>query len=346
MKSFKYALLILCSSILCFCEGQIGEEGIEGTIVCNFSNLEISEADNIVIADNTAPVLWQGYYSDDAVTINFTKKLDNYGLSETLNFVFTKVDNCLQINRGFEFYNGGTGDISAITEVDVLEFYVKDWQINKKLAGQVVYRDHHDKLVKTLNFWLEFTTEDYVVTNTDYKKFSNCFGDKLPIDIDLDNDGVTDYSIRAEEVIDFANRPNFVAYNIKLVSTDEEINEILSPKGVSIPFPVIFEPPFSTENTRSYAANKFNSLDVKNSLDVFYEFSAPYENYNFFLQNNLTYKKEFENTIDDYYAVKLVRNNENYYGWIKIDFNALDCNIAVLDTYLSPNAEEHINIEN
>lgn len=109
---------------------------------------------------------------------------------------------------------------------------------------------------------------------------------------------------------------------------------------------MLFEPPFSTENTRSYAANKFNSLDVKNSLDVFYEFNAPYESYNFFLQNNLTYKKQFENTKDDYYAVNLIRNNQNFYGWIKVDFNALTCEIKVLETYLNSNAEEHIYVAN
>ena len=129
------------------------------------------------------------------------------------------------------------------------------------------------------------------------------------------------------------------------MSTDESINEILSPKGVSIPFPVIFEPPFSSDNTRSYAANKFNSVDVRNALDVFYEFETPYENYNFFLNNNLTNKKEFDNNIDDYYAVKLIRNNENFYGWIKIEFDAINCKIAVLDTFLSPNADEHFNVD-
>ncbi|WP_439130933.1 hypothetical protein [Polaribacter sp.] len=346
MKIYQYICLLLFSLIFSSCEGEVGTEGIEGTVICNFSNLSISEADNIVIANENKPVLWQGNYTDDTVTIHFTKPLDDDGLSETLNFVFIKIDSCLQIDRGYEFYNGGTGDISALTEVKVLEFYLNEWEIDKKLAGRIVYRDHHDKLIKTLNFWIEFTPDDYLVEDTNFTYFSDCFGDKLPIAIDLDNDGTTDYNILAEEVVDFANRPNFVSYNIKLVSTDESINEILSPKGVGIPFPVLFEPPFSTENTRSYAANKFNSEDVKNSLDVFYEFSPPYESYNFFLQNNLTYKKELSNDKDDYYAVRLIRNNKNFYGWIKIEFNALDCKIAVLETYVNPNAEEHINIEN
>lgn len=346
MRFYKNTLLILFYLFLVSCEREIQTEGIEGSIICNFSDLEISEADAVAIADDTAPVLWKGTYNNDFVTIGFTKALDDEGVSETLNFVFEKVDNCLKISRGFEFYNGGTADVSALTEVNVLEVYIIDWDIDKKLTGQIVYRDHHDKLIKTLNFWVEFTADDYFIESTDYKYFSDCFADQLPIDIDLDNDGTTDYSLLAEEIVDFKNRPNFVSYTIKLVAIDEDINEILSPRGVKIPFPVLFEPPFSTENTRSYAANKFNSLDVKNSLDVFYEFSAPYESYNFFLQNNLTYKKQFENTKDDYYAVNLIRNNQNFYGWIKVDFNALTCEIKVLETYLNSNAEEHIYVAN
>lgn len=345
MKIFKYAISFLFCIVLFSCEGETITEGIEGTVICNFSDIEISEADNVAITDASEPVLWTGSYNDESVKIYYTKKLNNFGVSETLNFVFKKVDNCLQIDRGYEFYNGGTGDISAITEVNILEAYIKDWEIDKKITGQIVYRDHHDKLIKELNFWVEFSTNDYIIENTNYNYFADCFADKLPIDFDLDNDGSVDYTLLAEETVDFANRPNFVFYTFKLVSTDESINEILSPKGTSIPFPVIFEPPFSSENTRSYAANKFNSADVRNSLDVFYEFAAPYESYNFFLNNNLTNAKEFSNNKEDYYLVRLLRNDNYFYGWIKVDFSAEDCTIEILDTYLNSNANEHINID-
>jgi hypothetical protein len=344
-KIYKYLGLFLCCVILTSCEGEIVTEGIEGTTICNFSDIEVSASDNVVIASATDPVIWEGSYTDTSVKISFTETLNNDGASETLNFVFNKVENCLQIDRGYEFYNGGASDISAITEVSILDTKIKDWEIDEKFSGQIIYRDHHDKLIKELNFWIVFSTDDYIIENTEYAYFADCFADKLPINIDLDNDSITDYTILSEEVVDFANNPNFVFYTIKLVSTDESINEILSPKGVSIPFPVIFEPPFSSDNTRSYAANKFNSVDVRNALDVFYEFETPYENYNFFLNNNLTNKKEFDNNIDDYYAVKLIRNNENFYGWIKIEFDAINCKIAVLDTFLSPNTDEHFNVD-
>ncbi|APZ46780.1 hypothetical protein BW723_11015 [Polaribacter reichenbachii] len=346
MKIYNYLAVLFFISILYSCDSPNTEEGIEGTILCDTSEIGISASDNVVFLDNSESVLWQGNYSDSTVNISFTKDLNDNNTTETLNFVFNKIEDCLQIDRGFEFYDGSTADISAITQVYVLEVTIQDWEVDEKFSGQIIYRDHHDKLIKTHNFWVEFTADDYVAENTNNILFADCFADKLPIDLDLDNDGTTDYTILADDVVDFANSPNFVAYKIKLVSTDESINEILSPRGVSIPFPVIFEPPFSTDNTRSYDANKFNSVDIRNSLDVFYEFSAPYESYNFFLQNNLTYKKEFANNLDDYYAVRLIRNDENFYGWIKIEFDALNCEIAILDTYLSPNAEEHITIEN
>lgn len=345
MKFYNYLIVILPFVILCSCETDIRTEGIEGTVLCDRSNIEVTETDNIVLTNTTETVFWSGNYSENIVRIHFTKKLNNHGAAETLNFVFNKVDNCLQIDRGYEFYNGGISDINSITQVYILEAYIKDWEIDKKLTGQITYRDHHDKLIKKLNFWIEFKLDDYEVKDPNYNYFSDCFTSKLPIEIDLDNDGTIDYSILAEEIIDFANSPNFVFNTIKLVSKDETINEILSPRGVSIPFPVIFEPPFSTENTRGYAANKFKSADVKNALDVFYEFEPPYESYNFFLQNNLTYKKEFDNDKNDYYAVKLIRNNESYYGWIKIDFNALECKVFVLDTFLNPNPNEHISVD-
>lgn len=341
MQIHKY-LIILLLLIVISCDEETGTEGIEGSIICDKSDLAVNESDKILDFNSLEPVLWEGTYNEKSVRISFTKKLNNHGVSETLYFVFNKVDNCLQIDRGYEFYSGGTADVSAITEVNVLELYVQDWIIDEKLTGKVVYRDHHDKLIKEYNFWVEFSVDNYEIESTNYTYFPNCFKEKLPKDIDIDKDGVTDYTLLIDETNDIGNRPNFTSYTIRLKSQDESINEILSPRGTSIPFPVIFEPPFSSENTRSYAANKFNSADVKNALDVFYEFEPPYENYNFFLQNNLTYKKEFNNNLDDYYLVKLIRNDEEFYGWIKVDFSALDCEVEVIDFYLNPTANEHV----
>jgi hypothetical protein len=345
MKFYRYVAVILFIAIFSSCDESVLIEGIEGTILCDTSEIEVSELDNIVIPSDTDPVLWEGTYTDNAVKISYTKKLDNHGASETLNFVFNKTGDCLQIDRGYEFYNGGSGDVSAITQVYVLDFKIKDWEIDKKFTGELVYRDHHDKQIYTLKFWIEFTEEDYKIEDTNYTYFSDCLSSQLPINLDLNNDGKTDYSILSVEDFDNGNTPTFTSNTIKLVSTDESINEILSPKDSSIPYPVIFEPPFSSENTKKYDANKQNSLEVRNSLDVFYEFASPYESYNFFLQNNLTNYKELSNNKDDYYLVRMTFDENSYYGWIKIEFSTADCYITVLDTFLSPIPNEHISVD-
>lgn len=317
----------------------------EREIVCTSSNFSVDPSANIVIPDTNSPVVWEGSYTETTVKISFTLNLGVDNETETFNFIFNKVGECLQINRGYEYYFGSFAGISALTEVDILELQITEWELDKKLTGKIAYLDHHDKEIYNRNFWVEFTEDNYTIENTQFNYFSDCFANKLPIDLDIDNDNVVDYQFIAEEIKNTGNIPAFTENIIKLVSVDETINEILSPRGINPPFPVIFEPPLTSENTRKYDANRFNSLDVRNALDIFYEFESPYENYNFFLNNNLTNKKEFENTIDDYYLIRLIRNSEYYYGWIKVDFNALDCHLAVLGTYLNTVPNQHINID-
>ena len=327
------------------CEQRLILNETKDIIACSSPNFEVSKDDNIVIPDASNPVLWKGVYTKNTVEIGFTLRLGVDNETETFNFVFEKVDDCLKIIRGYEYYYGSFVGISAITEVDILELQVNEWVVDKKLTGSIAYRDHHDKEIYNRNFWVEFTEDDFRTEQIDATLFPKCFSEKLPIDVDLDKDGNIDYKIVASKEANATNNPAFSSYTIKLISVDETINEILSPKTVKAPFPVIFEPPFSSENTRSYDANRFNSADVKNALDVFYEFEKPYENYNFFLNNKLTYKRTFLNNIDDYYLLRLVRNNSYFYGWIKIDFNALDCKLEIIDTYLNTTANEHIYVD-
>ncbi|SDR81638.1 hypothetical protein SAMN05216503_1024 [Polaribacter sp. KT25b] len=345
MKFYRYIITLFFISTLFSCDETILITGIEGEIICDVSEIEVSASDNIVIADDESPVFWQGTYTDNSVKISYTKNAGTDGETETLAFVFNKKDGCLQIDRCYKYYYGSVADISAVTEMQVFEFKMKDWEIDKKFTGQLVYKDHHDKQTYTINFWVEFTEENYEVEDTNYTYFSDCFDNQLPIDIDLNKDGITDYSIISEEKFDLGNVPNFAYNNIKLISVDESINEIHSPKKSSIPYTVIFEPPFTSEDTKKYDANKFDSEEVKNSLDVFYEFAAPYESYNFFLQNNLTYKKELSNNKDDYYIVKMAIDENSYYGWIKIEFSATECYIAVVDTYLESIPNKHISVD-
>lgn len=345
MKTFKYVTFFTFLVFLWSCNESLNET-IEGSIICDTTEVIVSESDNYVYKTNSEPVQWQGTYTNNIVQISFTESVGTDGETEKMSFVFTKVDDCLQIDYAYKYYYGSYGDISAITQMDLLDVSINEWVKDKNFSGQIVYRDHHDKQIYTHNFWIDFTEDNYQTEKTNYSYFADCFLDDLPIDLDLNNDGNTDYTLTYEETRDTGNTPQYNAYTIKLISTDETINEILSPKNSSIPYPVIFEPPFSSENTKKYDANKFNSADVRNALDVFYEFDAPYEDYNYFLQNNLTNKKEFNNKKDDYYLVRMTFNDNSYYGWIKVDFSATECYIEVLDTYLSPTPNQHVSVEN
>jgi hypothetical protein len=339
----KYVLTFLSLFLLFSCSSKENyeieeEEEDEPEVVmnCANTNINISEEDNIIIQHATNPVVWEGTYNETTVKISFTIPIGTE--SETSTFIFNKVDGCLNIKRAFKFYDGNQVDVSAITEMVVSEFYTKEWEIDKKFTGNVIYTDPHDKQVHSRKFWTTFTEADLEIENTTYALFNDCFGPKLPIDLDINTDGIVDYKIISERVRDVGNTPQFNQYTIKLISTNQNENHILSPIKNQAPYSVIFEPPFTSENKRQY----FNG--VKNALNVFYEFDAPYQGYNYFLNNDLTYKNFFENDKDDYYIIRMGLGNEEYFGWIKFTFNSSDCSIGVLDTYLNGEASEHISV--
>ena len=337
---FRKITLILFVSFFCSCEKSSLEEGIENEVICGTSEIEVSASDNIVITNSIDPVFWRGIYTDNSVEINYTKKVGSNDETETLTFLFSKKGDCLQIDKGYKYYYGSFFDVSAITEVTLLQLKIKDWEIDKKFTGQLTYRDHHDKQVYTIKFWVEFTENDYEIEDTNYTYFSNCLNNKLPIDLDLNEDGKTDFILGYEEYRNIGNTPNFTTYTVKLFSNNEDAdsNLILSPKKDNSPYFIIFNPPFSSENTARYLNG------VKNTLDIFYEYDAPYENYNYFLNNNLTYSEILEDDQDDYFLVRMTISDKLYYGWIKFNFNAISCSAEVVETYLHNVANEHISI--
>ncbi len=347
MNTRKYLAIILIFTFLYSCNSEIEiidiiGDGDENEVVINCTNTDIivTAEDNIVINHATNPIIWNGTYNENNVSINYTKPVSTDGETETFKFIFNKVDECLKVERAFKFYDGKEIDVSAVTEINVSEFLTKEWEIDEKFSGQITYKDPHDKQIYSRKFWLEFTEDDLETENTNYLFFDSCFSSKLPIDIDINKDGIIDYKVVSEKIRDIGNTPKYNQYTIKLISTFEEDNQILSPRKNQPPYSVIFEPPFTSENKRQY----FN--DVKNALDVFYEFDAPYQVHNYFLNNKLTYKDFLENNIDDYYIIKMRLNNKEYYGWIKLTFNANTCAIEILDTYLDENEGVHISVEN
>lgn len=330
---FGLFLLVVVS-----CKPQQIQEEIEENIVCSASSLKITKDAAVALIKNNDSIKWQGTYSNNFVRISYTTTIGSDGELETHHFVFKKIGACIQIERGYKFYDGKLVDISAITELKVISFFLQDWKLNNKLVGNIIYQDHHDKNTYDIEFWVEFTPEDFVEETTKPVYFSDCFLSKLPIDIDMNADDTTDFKLTYEEVRNTGNNPAYSEYSIKLISTDFTTNAILSPRENSNQHYVVFEPPFTTENTRQY----FN--DVKTSLDVFYEFDAPYQSYNYFLNNILTYRKILENTIDDYFMVSIQVDGNTHYGWIKFKLNSTTCQVSILETYLNPTANEHVQV--
>lgn len=341
---FYRKILIICSFvIICSCGSKSDDiDDVirleDGTVVCTNTDTSITEGDNVVVEHPTNPILWKGSYTETTIKINFTIDVGTDGESEKFAFIFNKTDDCPKIARAYKFYDGNNDDISAVTEMQVLEFYIKDWKVDQLFSGLLYYKDPHTKEFVSRKFWIEFTEENFEIENTDYSFFSDCFGNQLPINIDLNTDGITDFIMTAEKTRDIGNTPKFNIYTIKLVSSNDNINQILSPKNQQSPYSVIFEAPFTSEDKKQY----FNG--VKNALDVFYEFDAPYQNYNFFLNNNLTNKEVLENNKEDYYIISMNLNNTTFYGWIKFKYSTANCNVEILETYLNPIAEEHISV--
>ncbi|MFC4268984.1 hypothetical protein [Polaribacter marinivivus] len=312
------------------------EEVVIEIIKCEKSDISVTKEDNIIFNDPTDPVLWEGSFTNDQVKLSYTVVVGQYNESETYNFIFNKVNECLKIDRAYKYYDGKLVDVSAVTEMQVSEFYIKDWEINSLFSGLLVYVDPHDKNTYSRKFWIDsFKDASNLVEIPKY--FDDCFKDKFPIEIDVDKDGIIDFNLTYEENNDIGNTPKFDSYTIQLIPASNK-NKILSPKKNSSPYTIIFEPPFSSENTRQYFGG------VKNTLDIFYEFESPYENYNYFLSNNLTYKNILQNDLPDYFVISKDIGGIEYFGWIKFILDTSTCQAEVLFAYLETNPNTHVKV--
>lgn len=338
---FVFALISSCGSQNKKAEEiiDVNEETPDEVINCSNATTLITESDALAISSDTDPVYWIGTYNTTSIQIGFTKEIGFDDATERLTFVFNKTGNCLEIDRAYKYYDGKLVDVSAITEMELHGFTTQDWDVDKKFTGDVTYKDPHDGQFYTRKFWIEFTENDFLEEPTEFKLFSDCYLDKLPIEIDMNNDGNIDFNLSYLEVRNYGSKPAYTEYTYQLISTNNDINFILSPKRNSSPYVVLFESPFSSEETKQY----FNG--VKKALDVFYEFDAPYQKYNYFLNNNLTYRSKLKNNSEDYFVVSLTLNGNQYFGWIKFSFNTDNCSVEVLDTYLNPTPNQNISVD-
>ena len=83
--------------------------------------------------------------SEDEIKLDFIGKTNEDKVSCVGKMIFNKVNECLKIDRAYKYYDGKLVDVSAVTEMQVSEFYIKDWEINSLFSGLLVYVDPHDK---------------------------------------------------------------------------------------------------------------------------------------------------------------------------------------------------------
>lgn len=335
LRKLSFFLFINLIFFSCSNQQKIDEfEEIPEIIKCDFENLQVTENDSIAISNTLNPAVWKGFYSATSIIINFTKNVGDDGETEKFSVVFQKINNCLKVERAYKFYDGKDVDISAITEVTILDFSIQNYSIDELFTGIINYIDPHDKETYYRKFWIELHPD--VTEPTNILTFENCLGNKIPIEIDINNDKITDFQLTAEEIKDEGNKPKFSYFTIKLISTNPTNNKILSPKRSNSPYIVVFEPPFSSENTEQYFGG------VKNELDVFYQFEPPYENYNYFLSNKLTYKEILTNNKKDYFVISLFIGGKRYFGWIQFELDTANCSVKIVETFLNPIADEPI----
>jgi hypothetical protein len=309
---------------------------IDENLQCITKSLQITENDSIAISNATNPVIWKGFFNTTNVYINFTKIVGDDGETEKFTTVFSKDNNCLKIDRAYKFYDGKQVDISAITQVDIKNFTIQDYKIDEQFSGIISYVDPHDKETYTRKFWIELQPEIPENDTAEFLTFGTCIGNKIPINIDVNADILIDFKLIAEETKDIGNKPKFSYFTIKLVSTNTAINQILSLKRANSPYFVVFEPPFSSENTQQYFGG------VKNELDVFYQFEAPYKKYNYFLSNNLTYKEILSNNLKDYFVISIFIGGKKYFGWIQFQLNTATCSVEIKEIFLNSTPNEHV----
>ena len=333
---FRTLFFTISFGILFSCANKNNLEEIDNSIKCDDSSLQITENDSIAISNSTNPVIWKGFYNSNLIEIYFTKNVGADGETETFTAVFSKIENCLKIDRAYKFYDGKQVDISAITEVKIIDFSINNWEIDFLFSGIIVYLDPHDKLVYTRKFWVKLIPENSKNTPSKNLFFTECLGNKMPINIDVNKDTITDFKLTYEETKDIGNKPNFSFFTIKLVSTNVINNQILSPIRGNSPYFVVFEPPFSSANTKQY----FDG--VKNELDIFYEFKPPYEKYNHYLSNNLTYREILSNNLKNYFIISLLIDGKTYFGWIQFQLDTASCKVEIVETFLNTTPNEAV----
>lgn len=316
----------------------------EETCEMQFDDLGLTEAHAIVIPeqheypsdinDNTS---WMVKYSENIVELSYERGYspENHG---NVVYVFKKINDCIKYDYRYEVVMGGIHPINGVYEYFIEhDLIIQEYIPDEKLVGRLI--GEYDSEIHNIDFWIDFTTDDFFVEEVpNYISFQNCLGNQLPMNIDINNDGVDDFRFtRDEQMYENTAFPEIVPElrNAVYFETISNNNAILAGfENNSLP---VF--------TEQLDENGSETNLVVWHADFIHENNYPYKQFNFWARYSNWEPYLYSTLTNFHYAIKMIVNGEPHYGYVKFSLSGIDCEIIIHETYLNPTPNEHIIIE-
>ena len=347
MKIKLLIIIVLASILLLSCETEKSN-----IINCNLeSTLGINSSDStyVYFQDLDWKTNWYGWYSEELVEIHANFSNDGHHPNrQDVGYVFKKTNNCLEFDYAYRTNITWRYSRSAHT-VNIEEVIIQDWEEDRLFSGKIIeINNHGDRLVR--NFWVEFDTDDVYDFTYNANTTANCIDNTTPKEIDLNSDGITDISLEKIE------NP-LTNYDVNLKSTNSI--KLITHNNNSIlwgDYGLFSEAPFTTNNRNEHIPGN----DTEDILSILFEYYPPYDRFNLWYAYGPGFRYNIQtvpwghpsnadfniinNNVDDYLMVKIEKDGEYYYGWIKMKIDFDNCQFEVLETYLNPNPNEHVSV--
>ena len=291
------------------------ENSVEEIIPCETHDLGVSSESNVVYYHpNPLFGVWLGEYSDEYVVIKFTNEHGFHGDRTTFTFKFKKINGCLEFIDAYRLFRSYY-DPTFVSHLDVSDVKIQEWIVDSHLSGEITFENQGQPV--TQKFWVEFTPDAIYEEPIYTQSFEGCIGTELPMKIDLNNDNVDDFSIDFSVYESDSTIP-FKVFDVSFQSFDQ--NNIILARSTS----------FATSsllfNSGSSSDSGQASQPHDRSLFYYIDFARGYKQYNSWVSGPYLHT---DFTLDRYIIVKMNLNGQDYYGRIKIYFDALSCTLYI-----------------
>lgn len=348
---FKKKYLLLFPFVLLIVTSCLQENF--NTPDCTYQNLGITNQDTS-FNGNSNSYKWNVRYNQNQVELYIVLGYGHHGEHDTIGYVFQKVNDlrsnsaCLEFSYGYVHSTGYVGTIDlgktrSIRSAPVHDVQIQEWIENERFVGQLVVPANSTGGLSTLKFWVDYDSDDYYEYENNTASASYCIDPVVPMNIDINHDGIDDFSFQNVTLELNTGLPKkFSSFSIIPLN-----NNIILERSPSSFTNLVFEPPFSSANAYEIQNTNF----ITNALAILEEFEPPYDRFDFWHYGNFTihyyhpdHPYGFNNDIDDYILVKLEKDGQYYYGWIKLLVKNYECHFEILETYISPIPNQHVSI--